>query len=248
PLCPRRFSMRATLPHHRFGRSLDTADFDRFAVNHHGNLGGDDIFPVVAFVDSVIQALSLFLTFKATDPDVQIVFFLANEAADNDHALGNLEWNNFFFHEFRPLLPLSRLRAILPQFEEHYALLSQKLLPIAVWNVWDAASMYISESMTADKSLRPFATFLSRLRRHPPAQWGPPPDAERRRDYLSPCCSHPRASYAIRPPSAIRRPLSTTRERLEEVDPGDSCERWSTPRRKPSQSIELGSCSYADFP
>jgi hypothetical protein len=99
-------------------------------------LWGDDILPVVAFIDGVVQALPFCLAFEATNPDAEFLLFLANEAADDHHTSGNLGWNEFFFHEFYPLLPLSRSRAILPQFEEHQGLLSSRLFPNGGWNVW----------------------------------------------------------------------------------------------------------------
>src|SRR5262245_28625226 len=78
---------------------------------------------MITLIDGLIQPFPLCLTFKATDPDIQIVFFLPHKAPENDHAFRDLERNDLLFHEFHPFFTLPRLRTILPQFKKHSVLL-----------------------------------------------------------------------------------------------------------------------------
>src|SRR5919109_1337478 len=118
------WSREIELMDHGFGGGFDAADFDRVAVDQHGDLRGDDALPMIALINGVIQPFPLFLAVEAADPDVQILLILADEASDNDHAFRHLEGDNLLFHELHPLLALSWSHPILPQFEEHGPLLS----------------------------------------------------------------------------------------------------------------------------
>src|SRR4029450_2285136 len=102
------------LLNNRLGCRHNTRHFDLVAQEHVRYLGVNVVLPMVTLIDRFIQPCSLFLTFKATDPDIQIVFFLPHTTPYDNHTFRDLERNNLLFHEFPPFFTLPRLRTILP--------------------------------------------------------------------------------------------------------------------------------------
>src|SRR5262245_55399591 len=96
------------------GSRLNARHFDLVTQEHVRYLWVQVVLPIVTLIDCFIQPRPLFLTLKATDPDIQIVFFLPHEAPENDHAFRDLERNDLFFHKLHPFFTLPRLRTILP--------------------------------------------------------------------------------------------------------------------------------------
>src|SRR5262245_64348937 len=107
-------STQTSLLDDRLGGRLHTRHFNLFAEEHVRHLGGNVVLPMITLVNGLIQSFPLFLTFKATDPDIEIVFFLPHKAPENDHAFRDLERNDLLFHELDPFFTLPRLRTILP--------------------------------------------------------------------------------------------------------------------------------------
>src|SRR5438552_16392657 len=106
----------------RARRGHDARDLDLLAIDQGRHLGRDLVLPVVALVDDVVEALALRLALESPDPHVDALFFLAHEAAEDDHAHRDLEGDDLLLHALDPALALPRPDVILPELEEHACL------------------------------------------------------------------------------------------------------------------------------
>src|SRR5881397_1308294 len=113
----------ATLLDDRVRRCHQTRDLDLLAVDQGWDLRRDLVLPVVALVDQVVEALALGLALEAANPDVHALVFLADEAAEDDHAHLHLERDDLLLHAPDPFLALSRTDVVLPQLKDHTGLL-----------------------------------------------------------------------------------------------------------------------------
>src|SRR5258705_5268266 len=113
----------ASLLDDRVRRRDDAGDLDLLAVDQSRDLGRDLVLPVVALVHGVVESLALAFVLEAADPHVHALVFLADEAAEDDHAHLDLKGDDLLLHALHPRLLLSRTDVILPQLEEHASLL-----------------------------------------------------------------------------------------------------------------------------
>src|SRR5215831_10005874 len=111
----------ATLLDDRVRRRHQARDLDLLAVDQARHLRRDLVLPVIALVDQVVQPLALGLALEPTQPDVDAFVFLADEAAEDDHAHLHLERNDLLLHALDPLLALPRTDVVLPELEDHEA-------------------------------------------------------------------------------------------------------------------------------
>src|SRR5262245_37120873 len=118
PARPLGRARRLLLDHRVRGRD-QAGHLDLFAIDHRGHLRRDLVLPVVALVDGVVEPLALSLALEAPDPDVDALVLLAHEAAEDDHAHLDLEWDDLLFHALDPVVALPRTEVILPKLEEH---------------------------------------------------------------------------------------------------------------------------------
>src|SRR5207249_9159038 len=112
----------ATLLDDRARRRHQAGDLDLLAVDQGRDLRRDLVLPVVALVDQVVEPLALGLALESANPDVDALVFLADEAAEDDHAHLHLERDDLFFHALHPLLALAGTDVVLPQLEDHAGL------------------------------------------------------------------------------------------------------------------------------
>src|SRR5437016_1246200 len=103
----------------RARRGHDTRDLDLLAIDQGRHLGRDLVLPVIALVDSVVEALALRLALESPDPHVDALVFLTHEAAKDDHAHLDLERDDLLLHALDPALALAWSNVILPELEEH---------------------------------------------------------------------------------------------------------------------------------
>src|SRR5881628_2813541 len=111
-----------TLLDDRVRRRHQARDLDLLAVDQGRNLRGDLVLPVVALIDEVVETLALLLALEPADPDVDVLVFLADEAAEDHHAHLDLERDDLLLHAPDPLVTLPRTDVVLPQLEEHAGL------------------------------------------------------------------------------------------------------------------------------
>src|SRR5881296_2591007 len=112
-----------TLLDDRVRRRHEARDLDLLSVDQGRHLRRDLVLPVVALVDQVVEALALGLALEAANPDVHTLVFLADEAAEDDHAHLHLEWDDLLLHALHPAVALSGSDVVLPQLEDHSDLL-----------------------------------------------------------------------------------------------------------------------------
>src|SRR2546428_982808 len=105
----------------RVRRRHHARDLDLLPVDQGWDSRGDLVLPVVALVHEVVEALALLLVLESADPDVDALFFLANEAAEDHHPHLDLERDDLLLHALDPLVALTRTDVILPELEEHDA-------------------------------------------------------------------------------------------------------------------------------
>ena len=70
-------------------------------------------------VDRLVEALAFGFVLEAPDPHVNGVVVLTREAAEDDHALRDLEGNDFIFHKAHPALLMAIPDLVLTEFEKH---------------------------------------------------------------------------------------------------------------------------------
>src|SRR2546427_1576648 len=112
-----------TLLDDRVRRRHEARDLDLLSVDQGRHLRRDLVLPVVALVDQVVEALALGLALETANPDVHALVFLADEAAEDDHAHLHLERDDLLLHAPDPLFALSGTDVVLPQLEDHSGLL-----------------------------------------------------------------------------------------------------------------------------
>src|SRR5215472_1035468 len=101
-------------------------------IQHLRDARCDRVLPVVALVDSLVEPLAILLAFKSADPDVEVRVLFCDKAADDDHALRDLEGDEDLFHEPHPGVPLTTQYPVLPELEQHPHLLRL----VAIWGQW----------------------------------------------------------------------------------------------------------------
>src|SRR6267142_1109103 len=114
---------KPTLLDDRVRRRYQARDLDLLAVDQRRHPRRNLVLPVVALVDEVVEALALRLALEPADPDVDALVFLADEAAEDDHAHLDLERDDLFLHALDPLVTLAGTDVVLPQLENHAGLL-----------------------------------------------------------------------------------------------------------------------------
>src|SRR6267378_7389530 len=110
---------KPTLLDDRVRRRHQARDLDLLAVDQRRHPRRNLVLPVVALVDQVVKPLALGLTLEPPDPDVHALVFLADEAAEDDHAHLHLERDDLLLHAFDPLRSLTGTDVVLPQLEDH---------------------------------------------------------------------------------------------------------------------------------
>ncbi len=71
------------------------------------------------FVDCLVEALAFGFILETSDPHVKGCVVLTCETAEYDHALRDLEGNDFIFHKAHPALLMSIPDFVLAEFEKH---------------------------------------------------------------------------------------------------------------------------------
>ena len=74
------------------------------------------------FVDRLVKVLAFGFVLEAPDPHVNRVVVLTREATEDDHALSDLEGNDFIFHKANPALLMAIPDLVLAEFEKHWVL------------------------------------------------------------------------------------------------------------------------------
>src|SRR5262249_38445944 len=105
----------------RVRRGHQARDLDLLAIDQGRHLRRDLVLPVIALVDEVVETLALGFALEPAQPDVDAFIFLADEAAEDDHAHLDLEWDDLFLHAPDPLVALSGTDVVLPELEDHEA-------------------------------------------------------------------------------------------------------------------------------
>src|SRR5207302_228857 len=103
----------ATLLDNRVRRRHQAGDLDLLAVDQGRDLRRDLVLPVVALVDQVVEPLALGLALESANPDVDALVFLADEAAEDDHAHLHLQLDDLCSHAVPPLLALAAADVLL---------------------------------------------------------------------------------------------------------------------------------------
>src|SRR5215470_13517422 len=107
----------------RVRRGHQARDLDLLAIDQGRHPRRDLVLPVVALINQIVEALALGLALEATDPDVDALVLLADEAAEDDHTHLHLERDDLFLHALDPLLLLTGTDMVLPELEDHSGLL-----------------------------------------------------------------------------------------------------------------------------
>src|SRR5215831_19676968 len=103
----------------RARRRHQARDLDLLAVDQGRHLRRDLVLPVLALIDQVVEPLALGFALEATDPHIDALVFLADEAAKDDHAHLHLERDDLLLHALDPLLALTWADVVLTKLEEH---------------------------------------------------------------------------------------------------------------------------------
>src|SRR5262250_2553024 len=111
----------ANLLDNRVRRRHQARDLDLLAVDQGRDLRRDLVLPVIALIDEVVETLALGLALEAADPDVDALVFLADEAAEDDHAHLHLERDDLLLHALDPPVALPGADVVLPELEDHDA-------------------------------------------------------------------------------------------------------------------------------
>src|SRR5262249_12090801 len=116
PWLRRSRALGITLSHGRFRGRDDARHSDGLAVEKVGHPRRNLGLPMIAFVDRLVERLTLAFTLEAAQPHIDGGIGLAPKAAADDHALRDLERDDLLFHDLDPFLELAGPDLVLAQF------------------------------------------------------------------------------------------------------------------------------------